>query len=106
MLETLIISNSGSLGLGWDIYEEVGSTGGDNCSPDNLPWLSVDPVSGTVPASGSEEVEVLFNSTALGSGEYTGTLCIESNDAVDPVVRVPITLTVVPHEVFVPYVDS
>jgi uncharacterized membrane protein len=40
-------------------------------------------------------VTVTFDSTGLTAGNtYTGTLCIESNDAANPVVTVPLTMTV------------
>jgi hypothetical protein len=62
----------------------------------DIPWLSASPAAGTTPAGDSTEVDVTFDSTGLAHGVYTGTLCINSNDADEPLVLVPVELTVVP----------
>ena len=36
----------------------------------------------------------MFDSTSLGTGVYTGTLCLNSNDPDTPLVTIPLTLTV------------
>ncbi len=66
----------------------------------DIPWLSVDPAMGTTAAGAATEVAVTFDSTGLAVGEYTGNLCISSNDP-DPgpgngtdLVVVPVTLTI------------
>ena len=69
--------------------------GGDFCDAADIPWASANPTMGTTAAGGSSDVDVTFDSTGLAIGVYTGTLCIESNDPVDPIVRVPLTLNVV-----------
>ncbi|MCF8365788.1 MAG: DUF4394 domain-containing protein, partial [Bacteroidales bacterium] len=58
------------------------------------PWLSVDMTSGTIGAGGSETVNVTFNSEGLEDGTYNGTITINSNDANNPSVDVPVTLVV------------
>jgi bacillolysin len=60
----------------------------------DLPWLSVDPTSGTTEGSQSSEVDVTFDSTGLAPGSYSGTLCVASNDPIRPVVPVPVALEV------------
>ncbi|GAB4579976.1 MAG: hypothetical protein Fur0022_27150 [Anaerolineales bacterium] len=62
----------------------------------DIPWVSVNPISGTIPGGSASSVEVTFNSTGLSAGVYTGTLCINSNDPFTSLVTVPLTLTVVP----------
>lgn len=63
--------------------------------PSDIPWLSVSPDSGTTAASETSTVDVTFDSTGLtGGSTYTATLCVESNDAITPLVTVPVTLTV------------
>jgi subtilisin family serine protease len=57
-------------------------------------WLSLSPSSGTVGASGSTNVTATFNSTGLSVGTYSAMACIASNDANNPIVKVPVTLTV------------
>ncbi len=65
------------------------------CSaPADLPWVSVSPASGTTAAAGSDDVSVVLDSTGLADGVYTGTLCITSDDTLNPLVTVPLTLTV------------
>lgn len=61
---------------------------------DLLPWLTASPLSGSTAAGGNSPVSVQFNSTGLTAGVYTGKVCLVSNDATDPVVLVPVTLTV------------
>jgi hypothetical protein len=78
----------------------------DQCEPADVPWASADPTSGTTPAGVSTVVDVTFDSSGLPLGVYTGTLCIESNDPVDPVIRVPLVITVTMHYTYLPYVTS
>jgi hypothetical protein len=65
--------------------------------PSDIPWVSVDPTSGTIAEGASSEVTVTYDSTGLSTGVYTGTLCVNSNDGNNPLVTVPLTLTVVPN---------
>jgi VCBS repeat-containing protein len=66
----------------------------------------VNPISGTVPALSSATVDVTFDSTGYAVGVYTGTLCVNSNDALNPVVSVPLTMTVLPNQVPVAVADA
>jgi hypothetical protein len=63
--------------------------------PHDIPWVSVFPESGTTMPGESSIVDVTFDSTGLVPDIYTGTLCVESNDPVNPLVQVPLTMTVV-----------
>ncbi|MGB0385397.1 MAG: choice-of-anchor B family protein [Ardenticatenaceae bacterium] len=63
-------------------------------TPSDISWASVSPTSGTTAPSGNSSVNVTFDSTGLASGTYTGTLCINSNDPVTPLVTLPLTLIV------------
>lgn len=67
---------------------------GPACQPNSLPWVSTVPVSGTVAAGSSNNVNVVFDSTGLSAGVYTGTLCYNSNDTVAPNVQIPVALNV------------
>ncbi|MFN2225893.1 MAG: S8 family serine peptidase, partial [Anaerolineae bacterium] len=60
----------------------------------NIPWLSLDPVSGTVPIAGTMPVEVTFDATGLETGIYTGTLRILHNDPLGGEVLIPVTMHV------------
>jgi hypothetical protein len=61
---------------------------------DDIPWASLSATSGTTAPFSSESVDVTFDSTGLGLGTYTGNLCVTSNDPDEPLVIVPLTLTV------------
>ena len=57
-------------------------------------WLSATPMSGTVPASGTNPTMVAFDATTLNLGQYAATMKFLSNDTETPVLDVPVTLTV------------
>ncbi|MBB5209465.1 choice-of-anchor J domain-containing protein [Chiayiivirga flava] len=63
-------------------------------APADLPWLSVAPASGTTAGESSDDVTVTYDATGLAAGTYEGTLCVASNDAVNPLVEVPVEMTV------------
>ncbi len=66
------------------------------------PWLSADVTSGTIPAGGSTQITVTFNSASLSVGSYTGSLDITSNDPVNSSVSIPVTLNVEESDVCYP----
>ncbi len=59
-----------------------------------IPWLSEEPISGTVPAGECVDVAATFDSDSLPAGVYTGTLFITSNDPDEPLITIPVTMTV------------
>jgi hypothetical protein len=63
-------------------------------SPEDVPWLSVSPASGTTSAGEDSVATVAFDATNLASGVYQANVCVHSNDAHHLLVGVPITLTV------------
>lgn len=69
-----------------------------------VPWASTDPITGTTPAGDTTQVNVTFDSTGLLPGVYTGTLCIESNDAWDPITTVMVETIVELHKIRLPLV--
>jgi hypothetical protein len=58
------------------------------------PWLSAEPLEGTVLPGESLNIDVTFNSTGLEMGTYNGSLVFTSNDLVNPTLTVPVTLEV------------
>ncbi len=62
--------------------------------PGDVPWLSASPDAGSTMGGQSSVVQVGFDATGLTPGEYTATLCVASNDFFNPVVPVPVTMTV------------
>ena len=57
-------------------------------------WLSLAPLSGTVPAGGSIPIQATLDATGLFGGSYPGLIRIQSNDPVTPQRDVPVTLQV------------
>ena len=74
--------------------------------PDPIDWVSVSPISGTVAAQAAADVSVVFDSTGYGAGVYMSTLCVNSNDPFNPVVSVPLTMTVLQNTVPVAVADA
>jgi hypothetical protein len=99
---------------GWAAF-----TDGGTATPQGIPfivegttgataWLSVNMNSGTIGAGDSETVNVTFNSEGLANGTYNGSITINSNDANNPSVVVPVTLVVGPtgsQLIFEPFED-
>ncbi len=67
---------------------------GGCATPDDVPWLSVSPASGTTAPGGSTATTVTFDATGLSPGTYDANLCVTSNDPSHHVVAVPVELTV------------
>src|SRR5690606_6455535 len=77
--------------------DDVSLAGPSGCQfPTNVPWASVDVASGETNGGDSDEVTVTFDSTGLSVGTHTGLLCVNSDDTANPVVEVPLELTVLP----------
>jgi PKD repeat protein len=57
-------------------------------------WLSTSPLSGTLPGGQSQHNIVAFNASNLQPGIYSTTLELLSNDPLQPLVRAPVTMTV------------
>ncbi len=60
----------------------------------SLAWLSVAPSSGTVVPQGDVLIDVTMNAANLDEGVYYADLSVTTNDPANPVVLVPVTLTV------------
>ena len=57
---------------------------------DNAPWLTVNPASGTAPATLTASVDI----TGLAAGTFNGTVTISATGATTTPVSIPVTLTV------------
>jgi uncharacterized repeat protein (TIGR01451 family) len=79
----LTIGNEGDADLTWSLAENPVVT-----------WLAEAPAGGILVPTGSEAVTVTFDATGLDAGVYTTTLEVTSDDADEPQINVPVTLTV------------
>jgi DNA-binding beta-propeller fold protein YncE len=71
--------------------------------PIEAPWLHEVPLSGTVPAQASDQIDVIFDATVVGLGTYNATIIIE-NDGVDGNIQIPVTMTVSLFDIYMPVV--
>jgi len=58
-----------------------------NSLPSSITWLSVDTLSGTVPAGGTMNITTTFDATGLTPGDYYAEIVAQSNDPATPEVR-------------------
>ena len=65
-------------------------------NPSDIPWLSASPTSGALTAGMSDNVAVTVDATGMAEGSYEANLCVTSNDPLQPLITVPVTLTVNP----------
>jgi PKD repeat protein len=62
----------------------------------DVPWLSEDPVDGTIAADGSVDVDVTFTAfSTMTLGTYEASLIVETEDAMVPEIWVPVTMHIV-----------
>jgi hypothetical protein len=98
------INPGGSFGYGtnWQNWNIIGPTQADlafrlegEIGPlFDIPWLSENPISGSLEAGECVTVTVTFDSNRLPLGEYYGNLGVFSNDPSHPKVNVLVNLTV------------
>ena len=83
------------------LYGSIGGATPGVCDlPQDIPWVTgISPTNGTTPPAGTSPVDVGFDSTGLGGGDYTGTLCVSSNDPNNSLVQVPLTMTVIAEQI-------
>jgi PKD repeat protein len=67
---------------------------GYSYAPEQLPWLSQTPGSGTVAANECLTVPVGFDAQNLAVGVYTASLEVDSSDPGTPEIDIPVNLTV------------
>jgi uncharacterized membrane protein len=61
-----------------------------------FPWLSFNPVTGLVPPDAVQTIEVTFDSSVVTqTGQYSAPVQLYSNDPLDPVTEIPMTMTVI-----------
>jgi uncharacterized repeat protein (TIGR01451 family) len=71
------------------------TVGGPCFQPQDLPWLALDPLTGTTVALGSTPVNATIDATNANDGDVlAGTVCATSNDPAQHLLGTPITVTV------------
>ncbi|MCB0083679.1 MAG: hypothetical protein KDE47_22220, partial [Caldilineaceae bacterium] len=63
-------------------------------SSSDVPWLSEDPITGTLGADTAQQVTLTFDSTGLSAGQYEAVLTLNSADPMHPSIEIPVTMTV------------
>jgi len=59
-----------------------------------IPWMVIDPISGTLPPGQTTDVFVPCSALQLEPGIYLGTITVTSNDPDTPEIEIPVTFTV------------
>lgn len=73
----------------------IATAGGPCAQPQDLPWASLSPTSGTTLPAGTSPVTVTFDASGQTEGDVlSGTLCVNSNDPDEATVEVPVEMTV------------
>jgi len=88
-IEPLVVGNRGGGTLDYTLT----TAAADDCSvPAALPWLSIATTSGSVLGDTQDDIALTFDAST--PGDYTGTLCIASNDANQPMRAIPLSFSV------------
>jgi hypothetical protein len=92
-LQTGTASLVGPIGPSLQEVDAMGieTVGGPCAQPQDLPWLSLSPLSGTTPPNGSSPVTATIDGTGTVQGDVlSGTVCAASNDPQQHTLAVPI----------------
>jgi C1A family cysteine protease/putative hemolysin len=81
---TLTISNSGTVALEFEL---------STVNP-QVPWLAMDPISGTVSARGARAIQLTLDALEVELGAHHAQIRVESNDPLTPTLDIPLTMTV------------
>jgi len=102
--QLLEVCNIGDSSLTWNIEEMDPQVSAIT----DLHWVSASPTSGILAAVECQDVIVNFDSTGLAIDEYTGSLKINNNDPMLPLIDVPLSLTVddgkITNEIYLPLI--
>ncbi len=88
--QNLQIGNTGDAGttLNYSVAEST-----DDCATTTeVAWLSAAPVSGDVAGGTTADVVVSVDTTGLGIGTQTASLCLTTSDAAHPAFTIPVTV--------------
>ena len=60
----------------------------------DIPWLSIDPITGTLSADSMQVIDVTFDTLTYTIGTYTGVLKVKADDLVYNQIDIPVTMHV------------
>ena len=66
----------------------------DCATPSAISWLGVAPDSGSVAAGASAVINVNVDAGALAEGNHSALICVHSNDPLNAVIEVPVSVEV------------
>lgn len=90
--DTLNIANTGDPTSGLEFNIAEAET--DCATTSDIPWLSESPALGTVPGGGFANADIGVNASGLAPGAYSSLLCVLTNDPVNALIPIPVSLTV------------
>lgn len=90
---TLVIRETAGQLLGWEIVEALQTCPVAGFGED-VPWLSADPITGTLQASGRVTVTITLDSTGLDRGLHRAILCIRNSNVVTDTVPVAVAMQI------------
>lgn len=86
------ITNSGDVGSTLNYVLDLSPTSCAN--PSAVSWLSVAPMSGAVAQAATSTITATVNAASLAAGSYSAFICVHSNDMAQPLISVPVSVTV------------
>jgi hypothetical protein len=81
----LDLTNGGAFETPFEIEESNGA-------PVDIPWLSTDPITGTLASDSMQTIDVTFDTMTYTVGTYTATLKVNSDDPISGTIEVPVTM--------------
>ena len=96
----------GPFGTGASTEIDAFAIAAPGCPAPDLPWLTLGETGGVVGPGDDHTVLVHFNAAGLLAGHHLGVLCLANDDPANPLVRVPVTLTVEGAGIYLPLVAA
>ena len=87
---------------GDDVWNNMGTSLGGVMKErgTDRPWLTTDPVTGTVPPYSSRAVQITLDATGLQPGSHSAEIIVWSSDPDRSSASVPVEMTVLPHTTY------
>ncbi len=98
------IQNTGGAGSVLEFTLDVAPTSCD--APGAVAWLDASPASGEVASGATSMATVDVDATELAAGSYSAFVCLHSNDPANPLISVPVDVTVVVNPAEVILIDG